>query len=445
MSEENLMQHGEKLIRCLHALSSALKLYEMNNTAVVRQVDEIAHALETYFATTTEELRLTLREDEFFINSKLLKVDLAFFSKARDVALVLEPLECNDIRFTSEYSKSNLEAWLADISSSLRRNKNCMNPAGYGCIIGKKAKGSSAAAFRFEPDRLAIWLYSGLLDVVEQIFTLFHEQNQNMVNEKNDLQNEVVEKKTKNEISLLPIRRSLQLIIDNMKQHNGIYQMLSVIREPNQIRTPEQTRVAVAIDSIGFGIFIGLKSTDVMNLALAAILAGLQPSTDPLENVDPLFSFSGLGMSAPEVILTLFESRGSRLGMGGSPISKVLMVIEIYHQMINENVTTSLPEIVYALAQGKVEGIDPSIVKFFARYKGPFPIGSVLELDKSGETSRGIVIAHSDNELGKQRPIVMLLKKGNKTGKSINLASDATYQISKSLSISNENIRLIDL
>ena len=41
MSEENLTQHGEKLIRCLHALSSALKLYEMNNSAVVRQIDEI--------------------------------------------------------------------------------------------------------------------------------------------------------------------------------------------------------------------------------------------------------------------------------------------------------------------------------------------------------------------------------------------------------------------
>ena len=54
----------------------------------------------------------------------------------------------------------------------------------------------------------------------------------------------------------MPIRRSLQLIIiDNMRQHNGIYQMLSIIREPNQARTQEQTRVAVAIDSIGFGIF----------------------------------------------------------------------------------------------------------------------------------------------------------------------------------------------
>tara|TARA_B100000925_G_scaffold290482_1_gene275790 strand:- start:469 stop:1782 length:1314 start_codon:yes stop_codon:yes gene_type:complete len=437
MSEENLTQHGEKLIRCLHALSSALKLYEMNNSAVVRQVDEIDKALQSYFASTTEELRLTLREDEFFVNSKLLKVDLAFYNKARDVAIILEPLHCNDIRFTNEYAKPQLEKWLGDVSQSLRKNQNILDPNGYGCIFGKKAKGSSAAAFRFEPDRLAIWLYSGLLDVVDQIFALYDE-----LQREDDDENDMNSKK---EISLLPIRRSLQLIIDNMRQHNGIYQMLSAIREPNQSRSKAQTKVAVAIDSIGFGIFIGLKSTDIMNLALAAILSGLQPSEDPLTNVDPLFSFSGLGMSAPHVILTLFESRGSRLGMGGNPISKVLMVIEMYHKLLNKNLKTPLPELIYHLAQGKEEGIDPSIVKFFARYKGPFPIGSLLELDGDGQKKKAIVVAHSDNELGKQRPTVMLLKKGNRPGKNIHLASDSTYQISSSLSVSTENIRLSDL
>ena len=85
------------------------------------------------------------------------------------------------------------------------------------------------------------------------------------------------------------------------------------------------------------------------------------------------------------------------------------------------------------------------IVKFFARYKGPFPIGSLIEIDKDGEKLKAIVIGHGDNEMGKQRPTVMLLKKGNKTGKSIYLVNDASYQISKSLSISKENLRLIDL
>ena len=82
MSEENLTQHGEKLIRCLHVLSSALKLYEMNNSAVVRQIDEIDKALQSYFTSTTEELRLTLREDEFFA-SKIIEVDLAFYKQVR--------------------------------------------------------------------------------------------------------------------------------------------------------------------------------------------------------------------------------------------------------------------------------------------------------------------------------------------------------------------------
>ena len=54
-------------------------------------------------------------------------------------------------------------------------------------VFSAKAKGSSAAAFRFEPDKLIIWLYSGLLDVVEQIFTKNPKKN-------NDISNPSVEK-----------------------------------------------------------------------------------------------------------------------------------------------------------------------------------------------------------------------------------------------------------
>ena len=33
------------------------------------------------------------------------------------------------------------------------------------------------------------------------------------------------------------------------------------------------------------------------------------------------------------------------------------------------------------LAKGEVEGVERGIAQYFARYKGPFPIGSTVKID----------------------------------------------------------------
>ena len=338
----NSNQYGEKIIRALHALSNALKLYELNNAAVVRQIDEMEEMLKEYFSQSSEELRITLREDEFFVNDQLLKVDLALFLRGREVALLLDDFEFGDIRFSQECNRAAVEAMVSDLSLSIRNNDNHMK-SDYGSISGKKAVGSSAAAFRFEPDRLAIWLYSGLLDVTEQLYS----------------QREKIP-------SLLPIKRSIQLIVDNMREHNGIYQMLSAIRDPDRERSNAETRVAVAIDVIGFGLFSGLKGSELMNLALTSILGGLETSPDPLKAVSPLFAFTGLGTSTSSVILTLFDSRAARYGKKALPSARLLMVVEAYHQCLNMNKTIPLPQIVFMLAKGEVQGVERGIAQYFA-------------------------------------------------------------------------------
>ena len=119
----NSNKYGEKVIRILHALSNALKLYEINNTAVVRQIDEMESLLQEYTAQRSEELRITLREDEFFVNDQLLKVDLALFLRGREVALILDSVEFGDIRFSKECNRAVIEAMVSDLSQSIRNTK----------------------------------------------------------------------------------------------------------------------------------------------------------------------------------------------------------------------------------------------------------------------------------------------------------------------------------
>ena len=76
MSADGFQEIGAKIIIVLHSLSSVLKLYDTNNAAIVRQIDSFEKELNAAFEKGIEELRITLRSDEFFINDKLLKIDI---------------------------------------------------------------------------------------------------------------------------------------------------------------------------------------------------------------------------------------------------------------------------------------------------------------------------------------------------------------------------------
>ena len=412
----DIQKVGAKILLTLHSLSSVLKLYETNNTAVTRQTDSMFKELEAFFAKGGEEFRLTLREDEFFVCDRLLKVDLQLYLRAKELALTLKVCKYGDIRFSNKTTKKDLEVFVTDFSASLRESAPKLKPS-YGGISGKEALGSSAAAFRFEPNKLAIWLYAGLLDVVQNLYLSVGKGEYP---------------------SLLPVRRSLQLIIDNMREHNGIYQILSAIRDPSAKRNRTNMYVAAAVDAVGFGLFTGLSNVVLMDLALTAVLGGISTSKDPITSVTPLFQFKGLGDAALGLILTLHDARASRQGKSSSNMGKILMIVEAYQQILEEDLRLPLPHAIRKMSTGELQGVDQDVAKLFARYKGLFPIGSVVEVG----SSKAIVIGHSDNDVGKKRPIVKLITVRGRLGEQIDLSKRKDLSITKSLSLYSEKIRL---
>jgi hypothetical protein len=408
-----------KILLTLHSLGSVLKLYEVNNTAVVRQLEQLEECLRAFFEEGNSQLKYTLRSDEFFINDKLFKVDLPLYLRARDLAETLGQFDYGELCFGSQTTKADLEAFVSDYSQSLRSSKSSLKPQ-YGAVSGGKARGSSAAAFRFDPDKMAIWLYSGLLDIVEQLYARFEEGEYP---------------------SLLPLRRSIQMIIDNMKDHGGIYQMLSAIRDIETARTRGNTRVAIAIDSIGLGLFLGLSSMKIMDQALCGILGGLTKNPDPLASVQPIFSFSGLGESAVGLILTIYDARNSRNGQSAGPMGNILMITEAYHELLNSYPDVPLPDLIRNMATGNVEGLDQGIAQLFARYKGLYPIGSILDVDGSFM----VVMGHANNEKGKKRPIVSKIQGKKLSGQLIDLSTRSTMIIKGAVSAKNNRINLARL
>ena len=416
--ELNIQDKGGKIVVVLHALISVLKLYDTNNAAVVRQIDSLEKELNSLFEKGLQELRITLRSDEFFVNDRLLKVDIQLYLRAKELAESLAPFEWSDIRFSAGITRQDINDFVSGLSNSVRQGKKMFSQEGYGGIVGSVAKGSSASAFRFEPDKLAIWLYAGLLEVVDVLYEKFDDGETP---------------------SLLPVRRSLQMIIDNMKEYNGIYQMLSAFRTPSLPRTKANTRVAMAIDIIGFGNFVQIPNVTVMNLALACVLGGLATTENPTESVRPLFRFGGLGETAIGLIVALYDARANRQGKKVSFQGRLLMAVEEYHNLLNREPTSPLPALIFKMTDSK-HMIDRNIANLFARYKGPFPIGSILKVD--GKTV--IVTGHGATETGKQRPIVMGLYNG-KLRNSIDLSNEPSKKIETLSSLSKEGIVIQEL
>ena len=108
-----------EMIVALHALSSVVRLYDSNNTAVVRQIDTLVDTLQRGFTDGVNTIRLTLRSDEFFINGQLLKVDVSVYMRAR-VGGIRE-YELDDITFLSSISKDDIQRFVIDFAKCIRK------------------------------------------------------------------------------------------------------------------------------------------------------------------------------------------------------------------------------------------------------------------------------------------------------------------------------------
>ena len=417
-SEKKVQTIASEVIVSLHALSSVVKLYDSNNTAVIRQIDALFDCLQRGFSEGVDVVRLTLRTDEFFVNGQLMKVDIQLYMRAREVATILEKMKWNDITFNSTLTKDSIRRFVEDLAKCIRKDATEFSAADYGGISGKKSAGSAAAAFRFDPNKMAIWLVAGLLDVTERLF---------QVCERGETP------------SLVPIRRSLQMIIDNMHAYSGIYQMLSAFRDPSRPRLKSQQRVSMAIDVIGFGYYLNRTNIEMLEMALAAVLSGLCEDDAPAtEAVRPVLGFSGLGESAFGMVLLLHDSVSALNGRSVSVPGLVLATVMKYHKGLDEDLTRALPTLILDLVQE--EGVLQNMMQVFARYKGPFPIGSFIVVDDEVM----LVVGQSTRRTGKQRPMVARLR-GVQILEVIDLSTSPQRQIQKVAGLSKYEHRLEDL
>ena len=400
---------GLQVLTALFGLIRAMAFYETNNTAIQRLVERLSDLLEAFDHRGGEGMRMTLLAEEFFVNQELLRVDAQNYDRAKQLTADLAPFNVGVIHFHEGCRAEHLEPFVSDLQETFRTGKSALKQDGYDNLSVGKSAGQSVASFRFQPDRLAIWLYGSVLDVAERLYD--HDMSVRAP-------------------SLLPIRRAMQLVIDNMRTHAAYYQILAAVADPTKPLSKSRVRVAAAIDSIGFATFLGLPKRDRMVLALAALLGGLDDTADPAGAVKTLMRFPGLGDSAMSLALAVHDARAVRQGRASGLPGDILATVESYVAMVSSapNRVGLAPAVALAaLQQGRVKGIDPRWATLFATYKGPFPLGSPVTLSNG---ALAVVVGQSDAPDGKARPIVAAVGSDGSLGEPKDLAGFPTIQIS---------------
>ncbi len=378
----------------------ALGLYDVNNTAVQRLIDQL---LSAWQRNGGGELRVQLLTDEYFVNDRLLRLDAQLYDRCTSLSAALGKLGVGEITLGPGLERSHVEALCSRLAAAVRGqgklSLDAVGPIALGIAIG-----SGIAAYRFEPERLAVSAIAGLVSITERLY---------------------LEHGAGRVPSLLPIKRSLQMIAEGMDQDPGYYLLLSAIFDPSSASSTMRARVAAAVHAIGFALGAGLGREVMMTSGLAAIVGGLADKGDPDAAVRPLFRFPGLGDSALPLAVALHDARALRLGRAVGLAGQLVALAHAYVERTSAARPGLAPaRFVDALAAGELRVVEPRLARAFAAWLGPWPMGSLCRL-KDGRL--GLVIGLP--EKSRDRPILQLLGKGGEPLERVDLAQNRTLEI----------------
>lgn len=362
MSDEN---DARDLVVNLGGVLRGLGLYDRNNSTIVRLLDTI----EAVCRRSADGYAVQLLTDEFFVNGRLLHVDANLYERFSVLAAGLAKLGVGEIRFPTGVSRDDLDRFGERLSTAIRAGGSRFSLEPCGGIRFAKPAGSAIAVFRFEPDRLALSVVAGLLDLVDRLRE---------------------EHAAGRAPSLLPIKRSLQLVIDGTAGSGGLYELLGSVRDPATPVGDTRLCVASCLTAVGFGVSLGVGRDALLTLGLASILGGLVPEASADATVAPLLRFAGLGDAAMGLILAVHDARslgeGRPVGMAG----QIVALARAYR----ERTLRGRPPVAAArfsarLAAEGFAGVDPALARAFAAWLGPYPVGSLV---KAGNGRVGVVI-----------------------------------------------------
>jgi HD-GYP domain-containing protein (c-di-GMP phosphodiesterase class II) len=417
-------QVASRLVSGLYALDKALRVYELNNRAVLGLLDDLVAAIRAAPGGEGRGPSIELQDEHVLLNGAPARLGYKVWLRARDLATSLRRRGIRGLVLPPEPTRQKLQLLFA----RLQKIKLASAPEA-GLLLDQIRLETGASVLSAPPlaptehlrerDRYVVRLYAALTVLVRDALEAARAGRR---------------------VTLVPLKRVLQALSDELEHREAL--LLALMDVPGY-RGHQETHLAnVTLLALAVGRRLRLGPERLMQLALAAVFHDLPRALVPhdlqarLERDEPLseseqraveaapgrairFLLQGPGASTSHSlapVVTLAESGDEfvrppsyRSGVGPSALSRLLAVVNAYELLVRPVGAWDplLPaEAMRWLLVEHADRFDAELLQAFGRVLGLFPTGSLVELS-TGEIA--VVVGQHGEEGCAGAPVVELL------------------------------------
>lgn len=423
-------QLSRDLVNHLFILIRSGAMHELNNEALNRPRGMLADTINAFLDRYHEEAALQLVDGNFFVNKRLVRLDLGTFENSRYLARIFDFIGVNELTFFKRTEPEGLNELLGAILRVMRQRSGTVPE---GALGGVRARRLDQAATRghedpTDPRSHVLGVYaSGMLALRSFV---------------NDLRRGKTPRHSRIK------RLCLDLIDVEPKFHNLLLGLLHLEAYKGNLFCH---MLNTAVLSVVFGSRLGLTRSQLVDLGMAsfhhdlgwALLGALD--VQPGQEI-PELTMAGIddqGARSPELLEDLRVKVARALvrlgGFNESVINRLIVAYEcqipedsaahgLYYGEVDagfmtnvvrmastyDDLTTSRPgrpalppdQVMRRILDDGGRTFDVFLAKLFANCLGAYPVGTLVELDTS---EVGVVINLPSNPVNFHRPQVKIL------------------------------------
>ena len=433
-SDAAVRRSGKAFILAFYGAMRAIKLYPIENAAVVRALDDLTNVTRTLLKQE-RELEFRTSGEFIFINSTRLRLDLDNYASFSHLLTLFRTAGIGSLRVGDTVTPRD---WLVFLS--LVQATGTEDPEDRFEQLNGKLKLANVAPFELGPPVIGGGPEAGTQ----------HEQTKEAAKQ-TYAQSVAVSKEVIHSVrmgrapNIKKIKRIVQAIVDQILNEETSLFGLTTLRDYDEYTFTHS--VNVCIFSVALGRRLGFSKLQLYDLGLAALFHDIGKARVPVEvlNKSGVLTegeWRAIANHPWMGVLSLFQVRGTqdlpyrsmvvayehhmKLDLSGYPrpvrersmgiFSKIVAVADGFDAATSRRTYQTDPMTPAAVLQemrdNPARGLDPVVVKAFINLVGLYPVGTLVVLDTF---ELGVVHASNPNPEMMSRPIVRIVSdaKGN--------------------------------
>jgi hypothetical protein len=387
MSRKEIMQvYGTKLVNELQVYLRALHTHQANNDIVKRTCEALNSTLKDYFEREPQgSLQVQLLPEETFLNNTLLPIAMQDFARIKELTSQLRQMGVGELIFDAAVTVESLAVFAQTVYAGMHGGK-VVEVRTFSGIRLLELEYSASGSSERDAHKVAVWLYTGLLDGLQGLQDLVSEGHVP---------------------TMAPFMRHMRLLVELTAERGMVLRHMCLARPSADTGTDIQQVACRTFLAVQIGHANGLDRSRLMALGLASILDLITRDTEPSQVVTKLAPYTTLSDLAPKVMMILRAFQLARQGKRTDRFGQLLLLLDTFVETIHGPEPATLEDVRSQL--GWTTGADTEVLEVVLEWLGDKPVGTMATNNRShkvllydhgedGETLRCREIF--DNDLG---------------------------------------------